>query len=100
MIQRLEAYHEQTGELNQLLFEDRRAGPAETAAARLDLAAWFDKLSPRNRRIARALARGRADQCRGAAFRADGGRISQLRSWLRRHWEEFQAGLQPGGCAA
>ena len=72
MIQRLEAYHERTGELNQLLFEDRRAGPAETAAVRLDLTAWFNKLSPRNRRIARAARHGRADQCRGAALRADG----------------------------
>ncbi len=52
-IQRREAHPERIGGLNLMLCEDRHAGPAETAAARLDLAAWFRKLSPRNRRIAR-----------------------------------------------
>ena len=57
-IQRREAHPERTGGLNLMLCEDRHAGPAETAAARLDLADWFRSLSPRNRRIARALALG------------------------------------------
>ena len=42
----------------QLLVEDRRAGPAETAAARLDFRDWLNALSPRMRQIARALALG------------------------------------------
>ena len=47
---------------NQLLVEDRQAGPAETAAARIDLAAWFRTLSKRHRQIATGLSVGRADR--------------------------------------
>jgi hypothetical protein len=99
-IQRLEAYHERTGGLNQLLVEDRRAGPAETAAARLDLAAWFAKLSPRNRRIARALALGEQTTVVARRFGLSSGRISQLRAWYRNHWEQFQAGKRSSVCVA
>ncbi len=77
-----------------------RAGPAETAAARLDLADWFRSLSPRNRRIARALALGEQTNVVAQQFGLTPGRISQLRSWFRAHWEQIQAETQPGGCAA
>ena len=33
------------------LIEDRRAGPADTAAIRLDVAAWLDRLPPRKRTV-------------------------------------------------
>ena len=46
------------GEWKEVLVEDRRAGPAETAAARLDVAKWFRKLPAAKRRIARVLATG------------------------------------------
>ncbi len=83
-----------------MLCEDRRAGPAETAAARLDLADWFRKLSPRNRRIARALALGEQTNVVAQRFGLTAGRISQLRAWFRNHWEQFQAQPQADVCAA
>src|SRR4029077_18308566 len=33
------------------LTEDRRATPADVAAARIDIGSWLDSLSPRNRRV-------------------------------------------------
>ena len=99
-IQRLAAHPERTGGLNLMLCEDRRAGPAETAAARLDLADWFRSLSPRNRRIARALALGEQTNVVAQQFGLTPGRISQLRAWFRNHWEQFQAQPQPDVCAA
>ena len=57
-VERLDQRDPQTGVWNEQLVEDRRAGPAQTAAARLDLAAWLRTLSKRNRRIARALSVG------------------------------------------
>ena len=80
----------QTGVWNEQLVEDRRAGPAQTAIARLDLAAWYRTLSKRNRKIAGALSRGEttADVARRDALSP--GRVSQLRVWLLKHWEQFQ----------
>jgi hypothetical protein len=78
----------------QLLIEDRRAGPAETAAARIDLEAWFRALPRRKRRIARALAQGESTSETARRFGLTAGRISQLRGWFRAHWERFQ-----GHCA-
>ncbi len=97
---RFAAHPERTAGLNLMLYEDRRAGPAETAAARLDLADWFRSLSPRNRRIARALALGEQTSAVAQRFGLTAGRVSQLRAWFRIHWEQFQAGTLPGGCAA
>ncbi len=39
------------------LVEDHHAGPAETAATRIDLAGWLQSLPSRNRRIAKTLPR-------------------------------------------
>jgi DNA-binding NarL/FixJ family response regulator len=85
---------------NQQLVEDRQAGPAEIAAARIDVAAWLGSLSKRHRRIAKALALGTSTSEVARQFGLCPARISQLRSWFRRHWEEFQGGVLPGGCVA
>jgi hypothetical protein len=57
-IDRLDRRDPRTGVWNELLVEDRRSGPPEIAAARLDVVAWFRTMSVRNRRIAQALAVG------------------------------------------
>ncbi len=90
-IERLDQWDEGTESWRQLLVEDRHAGPAETAAARMDLAAWCSTLSARNRRIARALAGGESTGVVARQFGLTPGRISQLRSWLHRHWEQFHS---------
>ena len=86
-------------QVSQLLTENRQAGPAETAAARIDIADWFRSLSKRNRRIAKALAVGEPTGAVARRFGLSVGRISQLRTWLRRHWEEFQGGGLAGAVA-
>ena len=99
-IERLDQRDPQTGIWNEQLVEDRRAGPAQTAAARLDLAAWLRTLSKRNRRIAKALSAGEATCDVAKRFGLTAGRVSQLRMWLREHWERFQGDKQLVGCVA
>jgi hypothetical protein len=94
-VERLDGCDERTGAWRQTLVEDRRAGPAETAAARLDLTAWLSKLSSRNRKIARALALGEPTCVVARRFGLTPGRISQLRAWFHAHWEQFQTEALP-----
>jgi DNA-directed RNA polymerase specialized sigma24 family protein len=93
-VERFDQKDWQTGVWKEQLVEDRRAGPAETAAARLDLAAWLRTLSKRNRRIAQALSVGEATAAVAQKFGLSAGRVSQLRVWLREHWETFQGDRQ------
>ena len=90
-IERLDRRDPQTRTWDALLVEDRKAGPAATAAARLDHRAWLRLLSKRNRAIACALALGEATGAVAQQFGLSAGRISQLRAWLRQHWEQFQS---------
>ena len=89
-VERFDQRDQQTGIWNEQLVEDRRAGPAQTAVARLDLAAWYRTLSKRNRKIAGALSRGETTAEVARAIALSPGRVSQLRVWLREHWEQFQ----------
>jgi hypothetical protein len=93
-VERLERFDVHSGGWQQILVEDRRAGPAETAAARLDVAAWLRTLTTRNRRIAKRLAWGDTTGAVARQFGLSAGRVSQLRRWLRSHWEQFQAGRE------
>ncbi len=93
-IERLEWPDEHSGNWSQLLVEDRRAGPAETAIARIDVATWFGSLSVRHRQIARALSQGESTAAVARKFNLSPGRISQLRSALRASWERFQGKTQ------
>jgi hypothetical protein len=99
-VQRFDQKDRQTGVWNEQLVEDRRAGPAETAAARMDLAAWLRTLSKRNRQIAKALSVGETTAAVAQKFSLSPGRVSQLRDWLRQHWEQFQGNSQLVGCVA
>jgi hypothetical protein len=75
---------------HELLIEDRTAGPAETAAARIDFAVWRQQLPARLRELALALAHGETTTEAAQRFRVSPARISQLRSWLKQSWENFQ----------
>ena len=99
-IERIDRRDPQDGVWNEQLVEDRRAGPAETAAARLDLTAWLRTLTKRNRQIAKALSLGETTGAVARQFGLSAGRVSQLRVWLREHWEQFQSGGQLAGCVA
>jgi hypothetical protein len=96
-IERLDQRIDLTDDWNQQLIEDRTAGPAETAAARLDVQAWFRTLSSRNRRIAKALAKGETTCAAARQFGLSPGRISQLRAWFQWRWERFQGCQQTVG---
>jgi hypothetical protein len=99
-VERFDQRDQQTGIWKELLVEDRRAGPAEIAAARLDLAAWYRTLSKQTRQIAGALSMGESTSAVARQFGLSSGRVSQLRIWLREHWERFQGDRSLVGTAA
>ncbi len=89
-IQQLDQFDAEEGEWRQVLVEDKHAGPAETAAARIDVAVWFRSLARKKRRVAHSLAQGEATGIVARMFGLSAGRVSQLRQELRRSWDVFQ----------
>ena len=89
VIRPLHRFNARTGEWREVLVEDRSAGPAETAAARIDWVAWLHCLPRRRRAIACILASGETTGAAARKFRIGAARISQLRSWFRANWEQF-----------
>ena len=89
-VERLDLYDEAKGEWREILLEDRKAGPAETAAARIDIATWFDRLPKKKRRIATTLATGETTKRAAKKFHVSPGRISQMRCELQQAWRNFQ----------
>ena len=77
----------------QIIVEDQRAGPAETAAMRIDFSDWLKSLKPRMRRIAKFLATGETTKNAARKFGVSHGRVSQLRRELQQAWLAFQGEL-------
>lgn len=76
------------------LVEDRHAGPADTAAARIDFGRWFRSLPMKRRRIASLLAGGETTKAAARKSHVSPGRVSQVRRGeLAEAWERFQAEL-------
>jgi hypothetical protein len=94
IVERLDTFDEEQGEWRHALIEDRRATPADIAAARIDVAAWLCSLSERNRQIAKMLAMGETTSDAARQFKLSAARISQLRDELKASWERFQEGAQ------
>ena len=94
VVESLDEFVHSDGLWREILVEDRHAGPAETAAARIDVAAWFASLGEKQRRIARALSQGEACTNVARAFGLSLGRVSQVRRELARSWAEFQDEIQ------
>lgn len=78
------------GVWRELLIESRKAGPADTAASRLDFAAWLRSLPKRLRQIADTLAAGETTNTVARKFALSAGRVSQLRRELEQRWRDFQ----------
>ena len=97
-VERLDKYDADEGCWVEVLVEDRRAGPAETAASRIDFPAWLDTLSRRDRKIAMKLGAGEKTSNVARLFRVSQGRISQLRRELHAAWLRFHG--EAGGAAA
>jgi hypothetical protein len=90
VVERIDQFDGQDNEWRETLIEDKKAGPAETAAARIDVADWFKSLGRQKRKIAKSLARGEATSTVAHMYGLSAGRISQLRDELRRSWHQFQ----------
>lgn len=73
------------------LGDARQATPAEIAALRIDVSDWLRTLSPRNQRLAIALAQGEPTSGVAKMFRVTAGRVSQLRRELYDSWRRFTA---------
>jgi hypothetical protein len=95
-VEQLDQFDEQAGEWREALVEDKHAGPADTAAARIDVAAWFRSLGRTKRRIARLLARGEGTGAVAKKFGLSPGRISQLRTELQQSWLTMQGEVAIG----
>ena len=90
VVERLDQYDEEEDAWREVLIEDRHAGPAQTAAARLDLALWFKLMAPKDRRIAKALAAGDRTGNVASKFGVSAGRISQKRREFMADWQRLQ----------
>lgn len=78
------------GQWLEALVEDKKAGPADTAAARIDVTDWYRSLPIRDRKIAKVLATGDTTGAVAKKFGISVGRVSQLRRKLEESWREFQ----------
>ncbi len=90
VVERIDVFEEEEGAWTQMLVEDRRAGPAEIAACRIDFADWLRRLTARLRRIALALASGQTTAAVAKMVGVSPARISQIRGLLKKSWETFQ----------
>ncbi len=88
-VDRLDRFDCCEGEWREIVVEDRHAGPAETAAMRIDFAAWLASLPVRKRRIAELLATGESTAEAAQQSGVTAGRVSQLRRELKDSWELF-----------
>ena len=78
------------GTWQDIVVEDRRVGPAEIAACRIDFASWLKLLPRRLRKIALTLASGETTSAAAKRFAVSAARISQLRRLLKQSWDGFQ----------
>jgi hypothetical protein len=92
VLKTLDLFDDAKQEWKEVLVEDKHAGPADTAASRLDFADWLRLLPRRLRRIAETLAKGETTKTTAKRFRVSPGRISQLRRELQQNWQDFQGG--------
>lgn len=80
---------EQLDDWKEILVETRRSTPAEIASLRIDFGDWLRTLTPRNRQVASALARGEQTNTVAKLFRLSAGRVSQLRREMYSSWQAF-----------
>jgi hypothetical protein len=92
-VERLDRYDREQECWTEVIIEDQTAGPADTAAMRIDFSVWLGSLPHRLRRIATFLARGETTLAASKRFRLSPGRISQLRRELFEAWHKFQGDL-------
>jgi len=92
-VDRLDEYDPLSGSWREVVIEDRRSGPADIAAMRVDFGDWLRKLPRQLRSIAKFLATGETTGATARRFNVSSARISQLRRELQDAWDEFQGEL-------
>ena len=90
VVERLDEQDDRNGSWREIVVEDRRATPADTAACRIDFRDWLRRLSAKQQRIAKLLATGEKASTVAKRFHLTDGRISQMRRELQASWDEFQ----------
>jgi hypothetical protein len=89
ILDRLDHFDPAENVWEEILVEDRRAGPAEIASTRIDFNDWLASLNRRDRRVAEFLAQGESTRAAARKFKVSDGRISQLRKELAENWRKF-----------
>ena len=89
VLERLDKHDETEEHWQEVLIADKTCTPAELAASRIDVAAWFKSLSPRVRKIARHLSLGNRPSDTAEKFGLSRCRISLLRRELHESWQNF-----------
>jgi hypothetical protein len=90
VLKTLDLFDDAKQEWKEVLVEDKHAGPADTAASRIDFDAWLRLLPRRTRRVAETLAKGETTKTTAKRFHVSAGRISQLRRELQQRWQDYQ----------
>ncbi len=90
-VESLTRYNQRKEQWQELVVEDRTAGPADVAATRIDFGEWLRTLPGKQSRIALLLATGESTSAAARKFGLSPARISQLRRELLDEWNEFHA---------
>ena len=89
VVERLDHFDKTEEAWQEVLIEDKHAGPADTARVRLDFSEWLASLPCRHRRLAQYLSLGNRTSDAAKKFRVSAGRVSQLRKELADSWRKF-----------
>jgi hypothetical protein len=98
-VERLDQFDASDDEWKQILIEDKNAGPAETAASRIDFAERLSTMPSLRRQIAECLATGASTSEAAERFALSPGRISQIRGELRDSWDDFHGEMVTASAA-
>jgi hypothetical protein len=88
-LERLDRYDPVDQQWQEVLVEDRRAGPFDIVRTKLDFTAWLGSLPSRLRRIAKTLATGERTGDVARRFGLSESRVSQLRREFAASWDDF-----------
>jgi hypothetical protein len=100
VMDRLDRFDPEEDCSEEVVVEDRTAGPADIARTRIDFSDWLASLTRRDRRIAEFLAQGETTSAAARKFKVSDGRISQLRKELAQSWHRFVGDDGPAANAA
>jgi hypothetical protein len=89
VVERLDKLDPEEGQWQEIVIEDRNAGPADIARVRIDFDDWLKQLPRRSRHVAQFLSLGNRTSEAARKFGTSEGRISQLRRELAENWQRF-----------